>query len=503
MYGWNRNSFAGCNPIVAATCNETALLPSCAYDDVLENTVCTAGVSIDADSALCGAVTNLRSDTACKAMVTTADSAVSACTYIAANVDEHLTPGYLNVLFVLACSIAVIACVCSVIFGSSERGKRGLRKMALHSALEILVVCAIMINTVALAIQHPGNTYSEHFNDFLDGLDMVLTTIFTVEMLIKIGAFGLNEDTIKDYDAVYPGEIVEAYADNCQVIATYGAMVSAGQDSQLARETNDMLDHAGRQLANLPAGHLKLNFYKKQCETMRETLKEILVDLVLKGLEDENDDKTVPSAQLDQMKDQLTRLLMVGYEADLEKAELQQRMDSVRKSDALKQLSDTERQSITTALDTAAIWFMLNSEALHGVPDAERQTITSALDAAGIPHNAEHVGVVGPDDLLNGLQKATAELDAIVNPILAKVTGILPPSPVSPSKRGSRGELDEMQDVCNKLIKEGLRPGQPKATNDQRDEISRQLEKLSDKQLILGSCVHGVDMDELEKVKVR
>ena len=60
-----------------------------------------------------------------------------------------------------------------------------------------------------------------------------------------------------------------------------------------------------------------------------------------------------------------------------------------------------------------------------------------------------------------------------------------------------------MQDVCNKLIKEGLRPGQPKATNDQRDEISRQLEKLSDKQLILGSCVHGVDMDELEKVKVR
>ena len=135
--------------------------------------------------------------------------------------EDREKPGSLVIMFVCACSITAIVILACYLLNRNERGKAWLRDIALTGVLEAIVVCAIMINTIALAIQNPGNTFSDDFNDFLDGLDIVLTTTFTIEMLIKIGAFGLSADALKDYDAVYPNEVVEVYADNLDVVHAY------------------------------------------------------------------------------------------------------------------------------------------------------------------------------------------------------------------------------------------------------------------------------------------
>ena len=121
---------------------------------------------------------------------------------------DRSKPQFLIIMFIAACSITAAIIAACFVLRRTAKGQAWLRSMALHGGLEIIVVTAIMINTVALAIQNPGNEFSNEFNDVLDGLDIVLTTTFTIEMLIKIGAFGLSEDTVRDYDAVYPNERV-------------------------------------------------------------------------------------------------------------------------------------------------------------------------------------------------------------------------------------------------------------------------------------------------------
>jgi hypothetical protein len=87
--------------------------------------------------------------------------------------------------------------------------QQAIKRVSDHSSLEIIVIVAILMNTVTLAVQDPNNTYSDGFNGFLDTLDLILTSIFTVEMFIRIFAMGLTEDTRTPYDLVFPGEKVE------------------------------------------------------------------------------------------------------------------------------------------------------------------------------------------------------------------------------------------------------------------------------------------------------
>ena len=56
--------------------------------------------------------------------------------------------------------------------------------------LDITIIFCIVLNTAILAVQHPGNGYSKGFNDAMDMADFVLTSIFTLEMFVKIFAFG-------------------------------------------------------------------------------------------------------------------------------------------------------------------------------------------------------------------------------------------------------------------------------------------------------------------------
>ena len=62
--------------------------------------------------------------------------------------------------------------------------------IAENTRLDVLIIVCIVLNTAILAVQHPGNTYSKGVNEALDVIDLVLTSIFTLEMFIKIFAFG-------------------------------------------------------------------------------------------------------------------------------------------------------------------------------------------------------------------------------------------------------------------------------------------------------------------------
>ena len=57
--------------------------------------------------------------------------------------------------------------------------------------LEVVVILCILLNTLILAIQHPSNTYSDELNHVMNVMDIVLTCIFTLEMFIKIFAYGM------------------------------------------------------------------------------------------------------------------------------------------------------------------------------------------------------------------------------------------------------------------------------------------------------------------------
>eukprot|EP01046_Picozoa_sp_COSAG06_P070585 COSAG06_NODE_19804_length_822_cov_0.907331_1_plen_231_part_10 len=92
---------------------------------------------------------------------------------------------------------------------AARRGRGPLKKLALKLAgdpaedpawtngksLEVLVILCIVLNTLILAIQHPSNTYPDVLNNFMNVMDLVLTSIFTAEMFIKIMAYGLYKGT--------------------------------------------------------------------------------------------------------------------------------------------------------------------------------------------------------------------------------------------------------------------------------------------------------------------
>ena len=61
--------------------------------------------------------------------------------------------------------------------------------------LELVVILCIVLNTLILAVQHPSNTYPQEVNDVMNVLDVVLTCIFTLEMVVKIFAYGMYRGT--------------------------------------------------------------------------------------------------------------------------------------------------------------------------------------------------------------------------------------------------------------------------------------------------------------------
>lgn len=62
--------------------------------------------------------------------------------------------------------------------------------IASSTALEVLIICAIVINTLILCVQNPANQFSEGTTLLLTVADLILSGLFTVEMCIRIRAMG-------------------------------------------------------------------------------------------------------------------------------------------------------------------------------------------------------------------------------------------------------------------------------------------------------------------------
>jgi hypothetical protein len=58
------------------------------------------------------------------------------------------------------------------------------------TAMDVIIIIAILLNTLILAVQHPNNDYGDAINQVFKIADLVFTSIFTIEMFIKIGAYG-------------------------------------------------------------------------------------------------------------------------------------------------------------------------------------------------------------------------------------------------------------------------------------------------------------------------
>lgn len=64
------------------------------------------------------------------------------------------------------------------------------QKVAASTGLEILIIAAIVTNTLILCVQNPANQFDESMVLFLTVMDLILSVIFTLEMLIRIRAMG-------------------------------------------------------------------------------------------------------------------------------------------------------------------------------------------------------------------------------------------------------------------------------------------------------------------------
>lgn len=62
--------------------------------------------------------------------------------------------------------------------------------IAASTALETVIISAIVTNTLILCFQNPANQFDEDMTLLLTVMDLVLSVIFTLEMLIRIRAMG-------------------------------------------------------------------------------------------------------------------------------------------------------------------------------------------------------------------------------------------------------------------------------------------------------------------------
>ena len=61
----------------------------------------------------------------------------------------------------------------------------------LHRDFEMIVLVLIVGSSTCLALDHPLDPPSSLKAQVLGGLDLIFTCLFTVELLLKLGAFGV------------------------------------------------------------------------------------------------------------------------------------------------------------------------------------------------------------------------------------------------------------------------------------------------------------------------
>eukprot|EP01046_Picozoa_sp_COSAG06_P069259 COSAG06_NODE_18805_length_868_cov_0.797139_1_plen_106_part_01 len=62
------------------------------------------------------------------------------------------------------------------------------QQIAASTGLEVLIIAAIVTNTLILCVQNPANQFDEGMTLFLTVMDLLLSMLFTIEMLIRIRA---------------------------------------------------------------------------------------------------------------------------------------------------------------------------------------------------------------------------------------------------------------------------------------------------------------------------
>lgn len=100
-----------------------------------------------------------------------------------------------------------------------------------HKAFKAVVLILIVANTVLLAAQGPRHTLGSEFDTFVHVFDIVITVIFTVEMLAGICALGLIKAPnayLRDWWNVLDFVVVMGIYGSALVMATTGADIEAG-----------------------------------------------------------------------------------------------------------------------------------------------------------------------------------------------------------------------------------------------------------------------------------
>ena len=64
------------------------------------------------------------------------------------------------------------------------------QQIAASTGLEVVIICAIVTNTLILCVQNPANQFDEGMTLLLTVMDLILSVLFTLEMLIRIRAMG-------------------------------------------------------------------------------------------------------------------------------------------------------------------------------------------------------------------------------------------------------------------------------------------------------------------------
>ena len=64
------------------------------------------------------------------------------------------------------------------------------QKVAASTGLEVIIIGAIVTNTLILCFQNPANMFDADMTLLLTVMDLILSVLFTLEMLIRIRAMG-------------------------------------------------------------------------------------------------------------------------------------------------------------------------------------------------------------------------------------------------------------------------------------------------------------------------
>lgn len=76
------------------------------------------------------------------------------------------------------------------IFSPSNRFRRLIAKITVHSYFEWFIITAILFSSITLAIDNPFDDPNSQFQQALDVIDIVMTVIFTLEIVFKVITYG-------------------------------------------------------------------------------------------------------------------------------------------------------------------------------------------------------------------------------------------------------------------------------------------------------------------------